>query len=67
MEEWKSGKVENCGKMEKWEDRKDLVFPHLCLVGRMEKQRDGKLFCLVKIKNEMMKNKVDINLPLYPY
>ena len=31
MEVWKSG------RMKKWEDRKDLVFPHLCLVGRVEK------------------------------
>ena len=53
--------------MEKWDDRKYLVFPHLCLVGRVKKWRDGKLFYLVKIKNERMKNKVDINLPLCPY
>ena len=53
--------------MEKWDDIKDLVFPHLCLVRKVEKQRDGKKFCLVEIKNERMKNKVDINLPLYPY
>ena len=53
--------------MEKWEDKKDLVFPYLCLNGGVEKWMDGKLFCLVEIKNEMMKNKVDINLPLYPY
>ena len=26
MEEWKSGRMENCGRMEKWEDRKYLVF-----------------------------------------
>ena len=64
---WKSGRIENCGRMEKWKDRKDLVFSHLCLVGRVEKWRDRKLFCLVEIKNEMMKNEVDINLPLYPY
>ena len=31
MEVWKSG------RMEKWEDIKDLVFPYLCLVGRVEK------------------------------
>ena len=31
MEEWKNG------RMEKWEDRKDLIFLHLCLVGRVEK------------------------------
>ena len=53
--------------MEKWKDRKDLVFSYLCLVGRVEKWKDRKLFCLVEIKNEMMKNEVDINLPLYPY
>ena len=67
MEEWKNGRVENCERMEKWEVRKDLVFPHLCLVEMVEKQKDGKLFCLVEIKNEIMKNKVDINLPLYLY
>ena len=53
--------------MEKLEDRKDLVFPHLCLVEGVEKWRDGKLFCLVEIKNERMKNKVDINLLLCLY
>ena len=37
MEEWKSGRVENCERMEKWEDRKNLIFPHLCLVERVEK------------------------------
>ena len=53
--------------MEKLEDRKDLVFPHLCLVRGVEKWRDVKLFCLVEIKNERMKNKVDINLLLCFY
>ena len=24
--------MESCRRMEKWDDRKDLVFPHLCLV-----------------------------------
>ena len=32
--------------MEKWENRKYLVFPHVCLVGGMEKWESGKLFCL---------------------
>ena len=41
--------------MEKWEDRKDLVFLHLCLVGGVEKWRYGKLFYLVEIKNERLK------------
>ena len=30
--------------MEKWEDRKDLVFPYVCLVGGVEKQKDEKLW-----------------------
>ena len=56
----KSGRIENGEMMEKWEDRKDFSFPHLCLVGRVEKWRDGKLFCLVE-------NKVCINFPSWPY
>ena len=42
--------------MEKGEDRKVFSFPDLCLVERVEKWRDGKLFDLVE-------NKVCINLP----
>ena len=30
--------------MEKWENRKDLVFPHVCLVGGVEKWEGGKTF-----------------------
>ena len=45
--------IENEGK-EKWANGKDLVFSHLCLVGRMEKWSDGKLICLVENKNERM-------------
>ena len=66
------------GKIEKWKDKKlwengkvgdikNLVFPYLCLVWGVEKWRNGKLFCLVEIKNERMKNKVDINLSLCLY
>ena len=47
--------------MEKWEDRKDLVFPHVCLVGWMEKWEGGKLFCLVGKKKGRMENVVYIN------
>ena len=37
-------------RIEKWEDRIDLVFSHFCLVGRMEKWRGGKLrLCLVTV------------------
>ena len=51
--------IEKSGMMEKWENRKIFSFPHLCLVERVEKWRDEKLFDLVK-------NKVCINLPLCP-
>ena len=44
-----------------------LVFPHLYLVGGVEKLRNEKLFCLVEIKNVRIENKVNINLPLCPY
>ena len=57
---WKSGKIENEEMMEKWEDRKDFSFPRLCLVGRVEKWRDGKPFYFVE-------NKICINLPHCPY
>ena len=55
MEEWKSK------RMEKWEDRKYLVFPCVCLVGGMEKREGEKLFCLVEKKSEMIENVVYIN------
>ena len=47
---WKdfiSLRVRLVGGVEKWEDRKGLVFSHVCLVGGMEKWEGGKLFCLV--------------------
>ena len=47
--------------MEKWEDRKDLVFPHVCLVGGVEKWEGGKLFYLVEKKSERIENVVHIN------
>ena len=49
------------GRMKKWEDRKNLVFPHVCLVGGMEKCDGGKLFCLIEKKNGRMENVVYIN------
>ena len=54
-------------RMEKWENRKNFSFSHLCLVGRVEKWRDGTLFCLVYIKNERIENRVCINLQSCPY
>ena len=59
--------IENIERIEKWEDKKDLVFPRVRLVGKMEKWRDEKLICLDEKKNERMKNIVGINLLLYPY
>ena len=50
LEGWKRGSIENDEGIEKWEDRKDLVFFHMRLVERMEKLRDGKLICLVENK-----------------
>ena len=47
--------------MDKWEDRKYLLFPLVCLVGRVEKQESEKLFCLVREKKGMMKNIIYIN------
>ena len=48
-------------RIEKWEDRKDLVFFHVCLVRWVEKWEGGKLFCLVREKNGRMENVVYIN------
>ena len=52
MEEWKSRRMKNCGRIEKWKDRKYLVFPRVCLVGGVEKWEGGKLFCLIEKKSE---------------
>ena len=38
--------------MEKWEDIKDLVFPHVCLVEGVEKWEGEKLFSLVGEKKK---------------
>ena len=53
--------------MEKWENRKYLTFPLVCLVGEMEKWDVGKLFCLVGKKKWKMENVIYINWLLYPY
>ena len=47
--------------MEKWEDRKDLVFTHVCLVGRVEKWEGRKFSCLVEKKSGRIKNIVYTN------
>ena len=64
VEKWED---RNGERMEKWEDKKDFNFPHLCLVGRMEKWKDEKLCYLFKKENGRIKNRICINLPLYPY
>ena len=48
-------------RIEKWEDRKDLVFFHVCLVRWVEKWEGGKLFCLVGETKGRMENVVYIN------
>ena len=53
--------------MEKWEDKKYLVFPRVFLVGGVEKWEGGKLFCLVEKKSERIETVVYINWLLYPY
>ena len=47
--------------MEKWKDRKYLVFSLVCLVGGMEKWEGGKLFCLVRAKKGSIENVIYIN------
>ena len=47
--------------MEKWEDRKYLVFPRVCLIGGMKKWEDEKLFRLVEKKSERIENVIYIN------
>ena len=42
--------------MEKWKDKKDFNFPHLCLVVMAEKWKDEKLFCLIKKENGRIEN-----------
>ena len=65
MKKWKSGMMENCGRIEKWDDGKYLVFPLMCLVGGVEKWKGRKLFCLVGEKKRMMENVIYINWLLY--
>ena len=49
-------------RIEKWKDRKYLVFPRVCLVEGMEKWKGGKLFCLAeKKKSERIENVIYIN------
>ena len=36
LEEWKSENVENKEVIEKWEDKRELVLSHMCLVGKIE-------------------------------
>ena len=47
--------------MEKWEDRKYLVFLLVCLVGGMEKWEGEKLFYLVGEKNRRIENVIYVN------
>ena len=56
LEVWKSGRIENGGRMEKWEDRKDFNFPYFCLV-KNEKSRRMKKVSLYKFTHvPLLKN-----------
>ena len=59
--DYNSIRVRLDGGVEKWEDRKYLVFLHVCLVGGVEKWEGGKLFCLVGEKKGRMENVIYIN------
>ena len=61
---WRSEKVGEwkiSGRMEKWENKKYLVFSHVRLVGRVEKWESGKLFYLIREKKGRMENIIYIN------
>ena len=59
---WEKWGIENGRRIEKWENKKDLIF--MCLVRGMKKWKDKKLFCLVNEKSERIENVVYVNLPL---
>ena len=40
---WKSGRIENGGRTEKWEDRKDFNFPSFCLDESEKSERMKKV------------------------
>ena len=58
---WKSREIknyENLKKKKKWRNNIDLIFPHMCLVERMKKWKDEKLYFLVEEKiNKQPKRK----------
>ena len=54
-------------KKEKWNDRRDFNFSHLCLVGGWKFGEIENFFCLVEKKNERIENKICINLLIFPY
>ena len=54
-------RVRLVGGVEKWKDKKDLVFPYVYLVGGMEKWKGGKPFCLIEKKSGRIKHVVYIN------
>ena len=53
--------------MEKWNDRKDLNFPYLCLVGRCKCGGIENFFYLLEKKNERIENRICINLLICSY
>ena len=53
--------------MEKWKDRKYLIFSVCVLIGGIEKLEGGKLFYLVEEKSKKIENVIYINWLLCPY
>ena len=45
LEGLKSRRMEDWEGIEKWEDRRYLVFSYLCLVEKTDKWKDEKLIC----------------------
>ena len=58
MEEWKIRKIENREGIEKWEDKRDLIFSHLCLVGGWKSGEMKNLFVWLRRKMRGWKMKL---------
>ena len=53
MEGWKSGRIENGGRMEKWEDRKDFIFFPSSWEWKSEKMSLNKFTHIPLLKNNV--------------
>ena len=65
LKEWKSKRIENGGRIEKWNDRKDFIFSPICLVNSekvegMEKMDLNNFTHISLLKNDaQLKQKSD--------